>query len=104
MRRRIQFVEIAHMEHVVLGKVDMSDISSENMPHRYRNQAIEVAAQRISKESHLKIMDEIIRKDCMDHEDTSRVKHGDESESEPEPASDSWSDSNSESESESELD
>ena len=84
---------------MVLGEVEMADVSTDNMPYRNRNQAIEAAAQRISKESHLKIMDEIIRKDCMDHEDASRVKHGDESESEPEQASDSDSDSESESDS-----
>ena len=86
------------MEHVVLGKVDMSDISSKNMPFRNRNQAIEAAAQRISEESHLKIMDEIIRKECIDPEDT-RVRYGNESESEPEVESDSESDSESESDS-----
>ena len=91
------------MEHVVLGEVEMSDISAENKPRSNSKKAIEAAAQKISKKSHLEILDEIIRKDCMDH-DISRVKHGDESESEPEPEPESDSDSESESESESGYD
>ena len=38
--KKNSIVEIAQMEHVVLGKVGMSDISSENKPTRNRKKAI----------------------------------------------------------------